>query len=262
MVDTRRRASAAAVLVSVALLAGAPACASVSGDSSGDDPGHTVTVFAAASLTEPFRELGERFEDRHDDTEVEFNFAGSSRLAQQINGGAPADVFATADTRTMDRVADNDLLAGETEVFATNTLRIAVPPDNPAGVTELSDLADEGTTVALCAEEVPCGAATAEVMDTSGVRATPDTEERDVKAALTKVELGEVDAALVYASDVATAGGEVRGIDVDAADEAVNEYPMAPLDGSGEPDLARQWTEFVRSETGARVLNDAGFGTV
>ncbi|TQN27827.1 molybdate transport system substrate-binding protein [Haloactinospora alba] len=262
MVDRTRRRAAAAALAGVALLAGAAACAPVSGDSSGGGAGHTVTVFAAASLTEPFRELGERFEDRHDGTEVEFNFAGSSRLAQQINGGAPADVFATADTRTMDRVADNGLLAGEAEVFATNTLRVAVPPDNPAGVTELSDLADDGTTVALCAEEVPCGAAAAEVMDASGVRVTPDSEERDVKAALTKVELGEVDAALVYASDVAAAGGGVRGIDFDAADEAVNEYPVAPLDGSGEPDLARQWADFVRSGTGARVLDDAGFGTV
>ena len=146
-------------------------------------------------------------------------------------------------------------------VFATNTLRIAVPPDNPAGIETFADLAADGVQVAVCAEEVPCGAATRAATAASGVRLTPVTLEEDVRAVLTKVELGEVDAGLVYATDVDSAGGRVEGLAFPEADEAVNEYPIGVLAGSADPALAAAWVDAVTSEAGAAVLADAGFGT-
>ncbi|MDT0303202.1 molybdate ABC transporter substrate-binding protein [Streptomonospora wellingtoniae] len=247
------------------VLAAAAACAPVEGgDASagagGGQAGRTLTVFAAASLTETFEELGGRFEREHPATRVEFNFAGSFELANQIAEGAPADVFASADTRTMETVADDGATAGDPVVFVRNTLQIAVPQDNPAGVESLSDLADSGVKVALCAEEVPCGAAAAEVLEAADLELTPVSRERDVKAALTKAELGEVDAALVYRTDV-RASGSVEGIALAEAEQAANDYPIAVLDDAARPGLAREWTQFVRSDGAAGVFDDAGFTT-
>src|SRR5699024_569306 len=152
---------------------------------------------------------------------------GSSALAQQILSGAPADVFATASPATMALVVDEDLTEEEPVVFVTNQLQIAVPAGNPAGVTGLEDLAEEDLTVALCAEEVPCGAASVRVFEAAGLTPAPDTYEEDVRATLTKVRLDEVDAALVYQTDVLSAGDEVEGIDFPESAEAVNDYPIA-----------------------------------
>ncbi|MDA0564305.1 molybdate ABC transporter substrate-binding protein [Streptomonospora sp. S1-112] len=245
------------VAAALAALAG---CAPVDGGGAGgaDSPGRTLTVFAAASLTGTFEELGERFERDHPGTEVEFGFAGSSQLAAQINEGAPADVFASADARTMDSVAEAGNTAGEPVVFVRNTLEIAVPRGNPAGITGLADLADPGVAVALCAEEVPCGAAAAQALDAAGVRVTPVSLEEDVKAALTKVELGEVDAALVYRTDV-LAGDAVEGIPFDEAAGAANDYPIAVLAEAPHPGLARDWVDWVCSADAQRVFRDAGF---
>ncbi|KIH97726.1 molybdate-binding protein [Streptomonospora alba] len=257
--DRRRAAAAAAGL----LLAALAACAPVEegGGPGGAQAQRTLTVFAAASLTEVFEELGERFERDRPDIRVEFNFAGSSDLANQIGEGAPADVFASADSRTMRAAADGGRTATDPAVFVRNTLRIAVPPDNPAGIESLSDLSDPGVKVALCAEEVPCGAAAAEALGAAGVNVTPVSRERDVKAALTKTELGEVDAALVYRTDV-RASGEAEGIAFPEAKQAANDYSIAVLTGAEQTGPARAWMELVLSDESAEVFDDAGFTAV
>ncbi|MEE2039904.1 molybdate ABC transporter substrate-binding protein [Nocardiopsis sp. CT-R113] len=246
----------------------ATACGTDGGAEPADERGE-LHVFAAASLTDVFDDIAADFEEDHPGVDVVFNFAGSSELAAQINAGAPADVFAAANTSTMDQVVggeglDADWAAENGEdgaVFATNTLRIAVPPDNPAGIEDFDDLTGDDVSVALCAEEVPCGAATVTAMEASGVAITPVTYEEDVRAVLTKVELGEVDAGLVYATDVIAAGDRVTGIEFPEADEAVNDYPIGVLANTSDAGLAAEWVELVRSETGAQVLAAAGFGT-
>lgn len=220
-----------------------------------------ITVFAAASLTDTFTELGREFETAHPGTSVTFSFAGSSALAQQILSGAPADVFATASPATMALVVDEDLTEEEPVVFVTNQLQIAVPAGNPAGVTGLEDLADEDLTVALCAEEVPCGAASVRVFEAAGLTPAPDTYEEDVRATLTKVRLDEVDAALVYQTDVLSAGDEVEGIDFPESAEAVNDYPIAALREAPNAEGGQAFIDFVLSEDGQEVLGAAGFGT-
>ncbi|WP_053107328.1 molybdate ABC transporter substrate-binding protein [Nocardiopsis sp. SBT366] len=260
---------AAVAALSVALTACAAEETGPGDETSGDALSGELTVFAAASLTDVFAEIAEDFRERHPDVEVTFNFAGSSELAQQINSGAPADVFAAANTATMEQVVEGEGLdadwAGEHGedglVFVTNTLRIAVPPDNPAGIEDLSDLADDGVQAAFCAEEVPCGAATTTAVDASGLEITPVTYEEDVRAVLTKVELGEVDAGLVYSTDVISAEGRVGGLEFPEAEEAVNDYPIGVLANSADSALASAWIEAVTSAEGAAVLRDAGFGT-
>lgn len=225
-----------------------PAEAGVSGE---------IAVFAAASLTDTFTELGTRFERANPGATVSFNFGGSSALANQIAEGAPADVFASASPANMDQVAG--AVSGEPAVFVRNRLEIAVPAGNPAGVTALADLADEDLTVALCAEQVPCGAASRRALDVAGVTAAPDTLERDVRAVLTKVRLGEVDAALVYRTDVLAAGEEVEGIEFPESARAVNDYPIATLARAPNTAGAEAFVDFVRSGAGRSVLAEAGF---
>lgn len=219
-----------------------------------------VTVFAAASLTGSFTELGRAFEAAHPGTSVRFNFGSSATLAQQIVQGAPADVFAAASPATMETVTDAGR-AGPPVTFARNTLRIAVPAGNPAGVEELKDLADPAVKVALCAEQVPCGAAAAKALDAAGLAVRPVTLEQDVKATLTKVELGEVDAALVYRTDVIASAGKVEGIAFPEADQAVNDYPIAALTGAPAGPLARRFVDLVLSQPGKDALTKAGFET-
>ncbi|MFC4857089.1 molybdate ABC transporter substrate-binding protein [Actinophytocola glycyrrhizae] len=220
-----------------------------------------VTVFAAASLTESFTRLGEDFEAAHPGVTVRFNFAGSSGLAQQINEGAPADVFASAAPRNMRQVTDTGSVTANPVAFATNTLEIVVPAGNPAGITGLADFAEADLKIALCAEQVPCGAAAAEVFEAAGITAVPDTLEQDVKAVLSKVSLGEVDAALVYRTDVLAAGERVEGIEFPEADRAVNSYPVAVCANAPNPAGAKAFVDHVRSDDGRAVLTEAGFGT-
>lgn len=217
-----------------------------------------VTVFAAASLTESFTTLSESFQEDNPDMTVVFNFGPSSGLSQQITSGAPADVFAAASPATMQTVVDSGD-ADAPDVFVSNSLQIAVPPDNPGGVTGLADFANADLTIALCAVEVPCGAASEKVFAAAGVRAAPDTLETDVKAALSKVQLGEVDAALVYKTDVIAAGDGVEGIEFPEASEAVNDYPITVLTQAPNSDAAQAFVEYVQSSEGQRVLADAGF---
>ncbi len=218
-----------------------------------------LTVFAAASLTESFTELGEDFEAANPGVRVAFNFAGSSALAQQINSGAPADVFASAAPPNMKQVTDAGGTTGDPTTFARNELEIVVPKGNPAKVTGLADLGKADLKIALCAEQVPCGAAARKVFEAAGVTASPDTLEQDVKAALTKVKLGEVDAALVYRTDVNAAGGEVEGIEFPESGKAVNDYPIAPLANAPNAVAAKAFVDFVLSAAGRSALSDAGF---
>ncbi|RKT54323.1 molybdate ABC transporter substrate-binding protein [Saccharothrix australiensis] len=221
----------------------------------------TVTVFAAASLTEAFTALGGQFEAAHPGVRVRFNFAGSSALARQLVEGAPADVFASAAPANLEQVVAAGGIAEPPVVFARNTLRIAVPKGNPGRVAGLADFGRDDAAIAVCAEQVPCGAAAKAVFAAAGVAPRPDTVEQDVKAALTKVRLGEVDAALVYRTDVRAAGADVEGIAFPEAERAANDYPIAPLKAAPNGAGARAFVDLVRSERGRAVLADAGFDT-
>ncbi len=218
----------------------------------------TVTVFAAASLTGSFAKIGAAFEAANPRLKVRFNFGGSSALAQQIVSGAPADVFAAASPATMKTV----VTAGEAmapQVLARNRLVIAVPATNPGKVSGLADFADPELAIALCAEQVPCGAAAAKAFSSAEITAAPDTLEQDVTAVLSKVRLGEVDAALVYRTDVLASAGDVQGIAFPEADEAVNDYPVAALTSAPNASAAAAFVAYVLSPEGQRVLADAGF---
>jgi molybdate transport system substrate-binding protein len=234
--------------------AGSSATSSAGGDLTG-----TLTVFAAASLTDVFGDLGNGLMAENPDLDIQYNFAGSSALATQITQGAPADVFASANQTQMTVVTDADLQAGDPTVFTENVLKIAVPAGNPGDVTGLADFANPDLTLAVCAAAVPCGAAAAQVFEAAGITAAPDTEEEDVRAALTKVQLGEVDAALVYASDVQSAGTDVEGIEFPEAEDAVNEYPICVLAAAPNPDAAQAFIDLVLSDEGQEALEAAGF---
>jgi molybdate transport system substrate-binding protein len=219
----------------------------------------TLFVFAAASLTETFGSLGKTFEATHPGVRVRFNYGGSSALAQQIVQGAPADVFAAASPATMKTVTDAHDANGTPRVFVRNRLEIAVPPGNPGKVGSIEDLADPRLKVVQCAPEVPCGAAAVKALAAAGVSVKPVSQEQDVKAALTKVRLGEADAALVYRTDVRAADGKVTGIDFPAAAQAVNDYPIAALARAPNPVLATRFVQLVMSSQGRSVLTRAGF---
>jgi len=221
----------------------------------------SLTVFAGASLTDVFEGLAEQFTADRPDVEVTFNFGPSSSLATQINQGAPADVFASANTSQMDVVTEAGSAEGEPTIFTENVLQIAVPAGNPAGISGIADFANADLTLAICAPEVPCGAAAATVFEAAGITPSVDSLEEDVRAALTKVELGEVDAALVYVTDVIAAGDSVEGIDFPETEEAVNSYPIVALAAAPNPDAAQAWVEFVLSDVGAEALEEAGFRT-
>lgn len=219
----------------------------------------TVTVFAAASLTGTFTQLGKDFEAAHPGVTVKFNFGGSDTLAASIVSGAPADVFAAASTTTMGTVTKAGDATGTPTVFVKNQLEIAVPPGDPKGIKTLSDLTKPGIKVALCAPTVPCGAAAVKAEAAGKIKINPVTLETDVKSALTKVELGEVDAALVYQTDVKAAGGKVEGMDFAEAAKAINTYPIVALKDAPNSAAAQAFVAFVLSAQGHDVLSAAGF---
>ena len=264
--------------VVVAVLLGTAACTGTAGDedagtdASSDavgtgEPAGTVTVFAAASLTDVFTGLGNRLEEEDPSLDVRISFAGSSSLAGQLLQGAPADVFASADEAQMAKLADEGLIE-DSDVFARNPLMLAVPaadpegivrPEGRAGIPSLSELITSDLTMAVCAPEVPCGAAAAEVLDAAGLSDVPDTYEDDVRAVLTKVQLGEVDAGLVYVSDVHSAGSSIRALAFSESSRAINAYPVGVLADAPNPEAARAFVDLVLSGVGRRALADAGF---
>lgn len=246
----------AAVAAAGSLAAG---CGSTGSGSTSGGGSTTLTVFAAASLTGAFGTLGKTFEAQHKHTLVRFSFGGSDTLAQQINSGAPADVFASASPKTMRMVTDAKNADGTPKTFVKNRLEIAVPKNNPAKIAGLKDLANKQNKVVLCAPSVPCGAAAVKALNAAGLKVTPVSQEKDVKAALTKVSLGEADAALVYRTDVKAAKGQVRGIDFPEANQAVNAYPIVTVKNAPQKKLAAQFEDLVLSPTGQKVLTRAGF---
>lgn len=221
----------------------------------------TLEVLAAASLTETFTELAERFEEDNPDVTVRLVFDSSATLAEQVHQGAPADVLATADERTMQVVVDAGRAAGEPTLFASNRLVLVTPAGNPAGITSVADLDDPQVTYVGCVPAAPCGAVARTVLDASGVTAAAASEEVDVKAVLAKVTLDEADAGLVYATDAVAAGDRVATVEIPAAEDAVTGYPLAALTEADDPDLAEEWVDLVLSEEGQQVLRDAGFGS-
>jgi molybdate transport system substrate-binding protein len=217
-----------------------------------------LTVFAAASLTDAFDEVGAAFEEANPDVSIEFNYGASSALREQILAGAPADVFASANTSNMDQVVEAGA-ATDPQDFVTNQLQIVVPAENPGGVTGLDDFANADLLIGLCAEEVPCGEFGREALGNAQVTPSVDTNEPDVRALLTKVEAGELDAGIVYVTDVLAAGGAVEGIDIPADENVTATYPIAALSEAGNAELAAAFVEFVLSRDGQEILESFGF---
>ncbi|MBF4613208.1 molybdate ABC transporter substrate-binding protein [Curtobacterium sp. VKM Ac-1376] len=240
--------------------AGATSPSSSSSSSGDTDVSGSITVFAAASLQQTFTTLGKDFELANPGASIRFSFAGSSDLVTQIRNGAPADVFASADEANMAKLSSTDLASGSAQDFATNVLEIAVAPGNPKGITSLDDLTGADVQLVTCATPVPCGAATAKVESASGIDLQPVSEEQSVTDVLGKVESGQADAGLVYVTDVRGADGRVDGVPFDESSRAVNTYPIGVLRESEDPELARAFTEYVRSSSGQKVLTAAGFG--
>jgi molybdate transport system substrate-binding protein len=262
----RRRTLAigAVAAATVMLVAGCSSSSKKSADAGGGATSSlptlsgTVTVFAASSLKESFTTLAKQFESAHPGVTVRLNFGASSTLAQQINQGAPADVFASASVKSMTQVTDAGGASTST-TFVKNVMEIAVPPSNPAKITTLADLAKSGVKIALCQAQVPCGATAAKVFTKAGITVKPVTLEADVKATLTKVELNEVDAGVVYVTDVKAAGSKVTGIEIPAEVNASTEYPIAALTKAPNSAAARAFTAYILSSDGQSVLTAAGF---
>jgi molybdate transport system substrate-binding protein len=256
--QTRRRIGALFVAaLAVPMLA---ACGGGPPESAGSStPSNTITVAAAASLTEAFTQIGKEFEATKPGTTVTFSFGSSATLAAQIEEGAPVDVFAAANPATMKTVTDVGAAEPPTN-FVSNVLQIAVPKGNPGGIRGLKDFADKTKKIALCAPQVPCGAAAVKVFSAAKITPAPDTLEQDVKATLQKVSANEVDAALVYRTDVIAAKDTVDGLEFPEARQAVNVYPIAVLKGSMSAAAAQQFVDYVLSADGQAVLRRAGFG--
>ncbi|MCX0276519.1 molybdate ABC transporter substrate-binding protein [Nocardia zapadnayensis] len=247
---------AAGALLALLLLAG---CSTGAPSGSAGSAG-PLTVVAAASLTEPFTRIAEDFEADRPGTAVELSFAGSADIVAQLGQGAPADVVATADEPTMDRLVAEELLAADPEIFARNTLTIVTAPGNPHGISGVSDLAREELALVVCAPQVPCGAATRTVLDAAGASVSPVSEETAVTGVLTAVRTGQADAGLVYVTDALSAAGEVEAVAFPESTEAVNRYPIAVTAGSAGSEAARAFVEHVTSPAGRAVLTAAGFG--
>lgn len=244
----------AAAALAAALLAG---CSGTGNDDGGPD--RMLTVFAAASLTDAFTEIAEGFEAAHPGVDVRLSFDGSSGLVDQISGGAPADVFASADEQTMTRAVGAGLVRGEPRPFATNVLTLITPAGNPAGITGLDHSLD-GTRLVVCADGVPCGTATRALAAKAGVALRPVSEESTVTDVRGKVASGEADAGIVYTTDAAAAGDAVETVPIAGADAAPNRYPIAVLEGATDADLAAGFVDAVTGERGRAVLERHGFG--
>ncbi|MGB3955191.1 MAG: molybdate ABC transporter substrate-binding protein [Brooklawnia sp.] len=235
--------------------------ATQSGSADGTVLSGTVNVYAAASLTATFTELGEALMADNPDLDVQLVLAGSSDLVSQLSGGAPGDVLASADQRNMTRADDADLLAGEPTSFATNHLTIAVAPGNPHQISSLVDLTDPLLNVVTCAPQVPCGGATRQVAELAGVELVPVSEENSVTSVLAKVTAGEADAGLVYRTDARSAGEDVTAVDFPEADQVTNVYPIALLADARNPQAGKEFIDLVLSEQGQEVLRRAGFNS-
>jgi molybdate transport system substrate-binding protein len=253
----RRFAVTAAALVAVAA-AGCSSSGSKTPSTSSSSSGGTITVFAAASLMGTFTQLGKQFETTHKGDTVKFSFGPSDGLAAQITSGAPADVFASAAPANMATVVSAGD-ASSPQDFAKNTAEVAVPPNNPGKVSSLADLSNSSVKVALCQPQVPCGVVAGEVFKNAGITVTPVTLQPDVKSVLTQVELGSVDAGVVYVTDVMAAGAKVKGVVIPANDNASTLYPIATINSSKHKSVAEAFVAYVLSPAGQKALAAAGF---
>jgi molybdate transport system substrate-binding protein len=249
----RRALVAVAAFAVVALGAAPPALAA------GEKPSGEVTVFAAASLTESFNAMAKQFEKRYPDASVRFNFDSSSNLAAQIQHGAPADAFASADEANLQKVVDSGDVTATPAVFARNRLEIAVEKGNPKKVKGLTDLDRSGLVVVLCADAVPCGKYAAEAFANAGVTVSPASKEENAKATVSKVSLGEADAGVVYVTDVKATKGEVSGVNIPDRQNVIAAYPIATVNDSENSATAKAWVQFVRSKPAQSTLRRFGF---
>ena len=260
-----RRLTVIAAAVVACALAG---CSSSSSGSPSSSPSAThsattaatgsITVFAASSLKESFTKLGKQFDALHPGDKVTFSFGPSSGLATQIVSGAPADVVASASTKNMQQVVTAGDASGPSD-FAKNIMEVAVPPSNPAKITSVNDLAKSSVKVALCQPLVPCGVTAAKVFANAKIVVKPVTLEPDVKSVLAKVELGNVDAGMVYVTDVLAAGSKVKGVVIPATVDASTTYPIATISKSSQAATAQAFVTYVLSPAGQSVLTAAGF---
>ena len=254
------RTGVVALAVVLASCGGGQAASPQERTSDGGAPAGRLTVFAAASLTDAFEDLGNRFTQANPRVEVAFNFGSSSTLATQVvEGGAPADVFASADQAQMDVVADAGLLAGEPQTFTGNSLEIAVEPGNPLDIRSLEDLARADVTTVLAAENVPAGTYARKALDGAGIQLTPASLEVDVRAVLSRVQLGEADAGVVYASDIVAAGNAVKGIPIPPERNVAVTYPVAALADAPNAQAANSFVDYVLSGAAQAVLDEYGF---
>lgn len=255
----RARSLVLALLALVGFLLAA--CGDDSGSSSTTSPGveGDITVFAAASLSGAFNEIGDAFTKANPDAKVTFSFDASSALAQQITQGAPADVFASADTANMDKLTSEQLNGTAPVIFATNLLGVIVPKGNPAGITGVADLAKPDVKVVVCAPEVPCGKYASQIFESAGITVTPVSQEQNVKGVVTKVTAGEADAGIVYVTDVTAAGDSAQLVAIPADINVVAKYPIATLKASTNTEVDQAFIDFVLGPDGQKILADYGF---
>jgi len=246
-----RRAFVALAAVPI-LMAAQPAAA-------GQKPSGELTVFAASSLTESFTAVAKQFEKKHPHVTVKFDFDSSANLAAQIQQGAPADVFASADEANLQNAVDSGDVTTKPVVFAKNRLEIAVEKGNPKKVSGLADLAKSGLVVVLCADAVPCGKYAAQAFANAGVSVSPASKEENAKATLSKVSLGEADASVVYVTDVQAAKGGVSGVKIPDRQNVIATYPIAVTKDSRSSAAAKTWVQFIESKTAQTTLRRFGF---
>jgi len=247
-----------AVMVVAVLLA---ACGSSAGNASTSHTpvSGTVSVFAAASLTAAFNALGTDFQGANSGVTMQFNYAGTPTLVTQIEQGAAADVFASADTTNMDKLKGDGFTTGTPQVFARNKLEIVVAPSNPKGITGLADLAKPGVIYITEAPTVPAGKYALQALKMAGLTVTPKSLETDVKSVVSKIELGEADAGIVYTTDVSAAGSKVAGVTIPDADNVIATYPIVAVKATTNATAANAFIAYVLSAAGQAKLQSFGF---
>jgi molybdate transport system substrate-binding protein len=227
--------------------------------SAAQKPSGEITVFAGSSLTESFGAIAKQFEKKYPDVTVKFDFDSSANLAAQIQQGAPADVFASADEANLQKAVDSGDVTGKPVVFAKNRLEIAVEKGNPKKVKSLADLQKPGLVVVLCADQVPCGKYAAESLAKAGVSISPASKEENAKATLSKVSIGEADASIVYVTDVKASKGTTSGVKIADRDNVIATYPIGAVKESKNAAAAKAWVQFVKSKDGQKTLGKFGF---
>ena len=246
-------------LVALTVAAVAVVIAAAQPVSAAQKPSGELTVFAASSLTESFTSVAKQFEKRYSDVTVKFDFDSSANLAAQIQQGAPADVFASADEANIQKAVDSGDVTTKPVVFAKNRLEIAVEKGNPKKVSGLADLAKSGLVVVLCADAVPCGKYAAQAFANAGVSVSPASKEENAKATLSKVSLGEADASVVYVTDVRAAKGEVSGVKIPDRQNVIATYPIAVTKENRGSAAAKAWVQFIQSKSAQTALRKFGF---